>query len=452
MLSRKENPALFEMVKITLMVKHGVKNIGNVDVLPDSLLSKVKKLSTFDVPTRGRGLRTLKGIEKLKNLTTLCVAGINIDRKIGEKIYNDIKSRENDTSIGAENIANEVMSYYKKKAKETYNRNQLEDLSGLDQCYNLEQVALTNQRKIQKIDIKTKNIYNLFLIECDVKKVTGLDNIKKTKNTVIDFNYCEKLNELENIDIFLEKMYGEKDTIVNLPAHYFPYLLKSKPSLAQKYWFVNSNIIWNDFSTFSTLQMLTLKKKCDDIINTICDKNKSDIYNMSIIYRYICDNIKYASEKLNQQLTWQKEEKKDKEYQELRAQIRSAYYSFFNKEGVCAGIASLFNFFLAELGIYSEAILCGTDKFLVGREFINITHSISKVYINDKPYYCDPTWDLGKDKLNFFLLNENEVENKKHKILLNNFDNQSSPSLQSTLKGTGILDREGMEALDDRSL
>ncbi len=465
MLSREENPPLFALVKAILIGKYGVKDIENCDTLSDDLLSKVETLSTHNIITTGRGLKSLKGIEKLPNLTSLLIEGSYIvDVNLGKKIYEDIKSRENDTTSGAENIVNEVISQYKDSTRKKLEQNQLEDLDGLDKCYNLKELTLSSQRKIKKLDINTKNLSSLFLLDSNIYAVNGLNNIQIDNESIISIRFCDNLNKLDNIHSLLKKASKNKDVKIELTLSIFSYLINSYPSLLKESWFIDSNITWYDINTpLTTSQMIMLKQRCDDIINTVCDKNKSDIYNISKIYRYICDNIKYADKQAAQEKSMKQEGNKGKEYLVLRDRIRSAFYALFDKESVCVGISALFNFFLSEMGIYSERVFCGTDRLNIGRELTKINHSISKLYIDDRPYYCDPTWDLGKERLKFFLLNEKEMENTRHQISIANFDGQSSPSLQSTLDGAGLLDsveKKGIDArvyeefldLDERSL
>ena len=117
--------------------------------------------------------------------------------------------------------------------------------------------------------------------------------------------------------------------------------------------------------------------------------------------------------------------------------IRSSYVALINKKAVCTGISNLFNFLMADLGFTAEPCLCSTELANDAR-MTEANHRMTKIYLNDIPYYCDPTWDLGSKESKFFCLTKEEME-KTHKFDVSAHCAKSGPSYQKALKQLGLL-------------
>lgn len=129
--------------------------------------------------------------------------------------------------------------------------------------------------------------------------------------------------------------------------------------------------------------------------------------------------------------------------------LRSATDVFENKKGVCLGFARLLNFMLIDLGFDAREVFCNITARNMPREFLTSDHAISEVRINGKSYFMDPTFDLGKDKSKYFMLNKKEIEYTHH--LLGMWEDESTentPSIQKDLLNAGVLHDKTIEKQD----
>lgn len=105
----------------------------------------------------------------------------------------------------------------------------------------------------------------------------------------------------------------------------------------------------------------------------------TDYEKVKIIYDYICKNVTYDYETLN-----------DPSY----CLKYTAYAALFDGKAVCQGYASLFYRLLMESGVNSR-IISGTSQ---GKN-----HAWNIVQIGDRYYNADSTWDAGYLKYSYFL-------------------------------------------------
>lgn len=117
-----------------------------------------------------------------------------------------------------------------------------------------------------------------------------------------------------------------------------------------------------------------LKEKADAILSRLHLDHASDYEKVRAIYNYICSNVVYDYEHLN-----------DDTYR-LQG---TAYAAAVNGTAVCAGVADLFYYLATSAGL--EARITWND-----------IHAWNFVKVNGQYYYLDATWDLGN--------NENEYQ------------------------------------------
>ncbi len=111
-----------------------------------------------------------------------------------------------------------------------------------------------------------------------------------------------------------------------------------------------------------------LKKACAEVIQSLNIENSDDYQKIFAIYRYICDNIVYDYDHLE-----------DSEY----LLQYTAYAALCHKSAVCAGISDL---------LYCLGRLAGLETHIT----IYDDHAWNFIRLGDKYYYLDATWDLGK--------------------------------------------------------
>ncbi len=123
-----------------------------------------------------------------------------------------------------------------------------------------------------------------------------------------------------------------------------------------------------------------LTNEVNKVLNSFAFNDSTSDYNkIEKIYDYICSNITYDYENLN-----------DNEYK-LKY---TAYAALMNKTAVCQGYATL---------MYRMLEACGIDSRIITGVSHGENHAWNIAKLYGKYYYLDSTWDAGVDKYSYFL-------------------------------------------------
>ncbi len=443
MLTRKENPALFWLVYGTLSEEGKLGPKSDSIQIANEDLDKVETLGEIDVEITDRGLISLDGIEKLKNLKALTIKGNHIDpitNIIQEDIVDDIYGIK-DTIDGIENIINGIMENRGKKAEKAFMYNQLMDLSALKRCPSLESFTITHQRHFDTIDFsKNKNLKQIVIMDCKpLTTIKGLDSLelnKKTDNVYFNFTECNNIQEIKGFDKLKEKImsFPSSRAQVVLPLQYYCHLTnKYKDILSDEAFNRSKKFLWTETldEELSTQKANMLKSRVDNIMNSICSKKDTDLEVIAHAYKYVCDNYEYDMTGLRREMST------DNDIPTTYI-MRSAYHVLEKGKGVCTGLARLFNFMLASRGLDAREVFCRHSNLPLDNRLVTITHAISMVYLDGKPYYLDPTWDGDREHFKYFMLNKEEMEKNGHILDHNNDDVINSPSLQEFIANSDL--------------
>ena len=140
------------------------------------------------------------------------------------------------------------------------------------------------------------------------------------------------------------------------------------------------------YTTFE--QEEELGEKIDEVLSELDVSHKTSYGKVKAIYDYICANVVYDYENL--------------ENDEYGLKF-TAYAALIDKTAVCQGYASLF---------YRMALEAGVDTRLIAGTSLGENHGWNIAEIGGKYYNLDSTWDAGATEYDFFLLNESNF--KKH--------------------------------------
>ena len=145
----------------------------------------------------------------------------------------------------------------------------------------------------------------------------------------------------------------------------------------------------NIFYGVSYLSGLEQEEKVDEEVSNLLKSldlsNKTDYQKVKAIYDYICSNVTYDHDNLN-----------DESY----SLKYTAYAALINKTAVCQGYASLF---------YRLALDAGVDTRVISGE-AGGPHAWNIVKLNGKYYNLDSTWDAGRRTYAYFLKNTNDFD------------------------------------------
>ena len=139
----------------------------------------------------------------------------------------------------------------------------------------------------------------------------------------------------------------------------------------------------------SYLSSLEQEEKVDEEVSNLLKSldlsNKTDYQKVKAIYDYICSNVTYDHDNLN-----------DESY----SLKYTAYAALINKTAVCQGYASLF---------YRLALDAGVDTRVISGE-AGGPHAWNIVKLNGKYYNLDSTWDAGRSTYAYFLKNTDDFD------------------------------------------
>ena len=145
----------------------------------------------------------------------------------------------------------------------------------------------------------------------------------------------------------------------------------------------------NIFYDVSYLSSLEQEEKVDEEVSNLLKSldlsNKTDYQKVKAIYDYICSNVTYDHDNLN-----------DESY----SLKYTAYAALINKTAVCQGYSSLF---------YRLALDAGVDTRVISGE-AGGPHAWNIVKLNGKYYNLDSTWDAGRSTYAYFLKNTNDFD------------------------------------------
>ena len=145
------------------------------------------------------------------------------------------------------------------------------------------------------------------------------------------------------------------------------------------------NILY-DVSYLSSLeQEEKVDEEVSNLLKSLDLSNKTDYQKVKAIYDYICSNVTYDHDNLN-----------DESY----SLKYTAYAALINKTAVCQGYASLF---------YRLALDAGVDTRVISGE-AGGPHAWNIVKLNGKYYNLDSTWDAGRSTYAYFLKNTNDFD------------------------------------------
>ena len=142
----------------------------------------------------------------------------------------------------------------------------------------------------------------------------------------------------------------------------------------------NLEIIYNMRYLSDKEQEQKVSQEVKDVLKSLDLTHKTDYQKAKLIYDYICSNITYDYDNLN-----------DDTY----SLKYTAYAALINKTAVCQGYASLLYRMLLEAGVDARVISGNAGG----------PHAWNIVKLNGKYYNLDSTWDAGRSNYSYFLKN-----------------------------------------------
>lgn len=419
MLKREENVELFDSICSNYMIRE------DVSFFDDFFLEKIKTLKIDSI-------KTLNGIQKLKNLEILEIVGKEDSTNIFE--YKEIYRRNRDNVNF--NMQKVFMYYYGEYTKNQINE---EDLKHLYSLNNIKILNIGRQRNITNIDLKYfPKLEVLSLTECmHLKEILNIESVCNLKNLHMDLAGCYRLKNIDGIEKLIEvrKLNSQVKSKIYLPTIYFAKLNETirksiKNNTKYFYW---SELCPGYRSDINDYNMSIAYNLAKDIVDE-CTRNDVDkMDKVSSIYRWVCNNISYDYEglKMNENAPLYSAREK---YNKV---IRSSFTTLYYKKGVCVGVSGLFNYLCSLVDVAAFPAYCSTKQIDYRRKVLN-NHQISKIYLNHVAYYFDPTFDLDAIEFEFFGKNKTEISDT-HFLAVGEYEEKNGKSIQNIMRVNGYI-------------
>lgn len=268
------------------------------------------------------------------------------------------------------------------------------ELKKLDISYqnNINMLNLANNKKIKDLFIKS-NI--------SLGKIYGLENLNLDFFSF--FDNPSYINESEIINFVLNLYSSEIDVV------YFPNLVnivgnnKKLQEKAKNIYFAESiNLEYFSYLKYPYSVVNDVYNRAKKIIDTYILDGDSDIQKFSIVYQWLCDNIKYDYDKY----------KNGKDIG-IKNGSNGLINGFIHKKVVCEGYVKMAQFLLKLCNLPSHSImnLAGIN---------NTGHCILGIPLGNAYYYSDITFDAesyqNDQERKYFLLSKKDIQ-KDHKLL-----------------------------------
>lgn len=473
MFAKSENPQLFFFVAQAYQRLFPRENISPIlaTSLTDEQLSKITSVEINASAFAECNIKSLNGIEKLPNLEEFILRGQsdtqNVDgfRRVQQQARKGIYNKRE------YNSPQEFLQDNSRYFVDSYNASQITDLTPLQRCSGLKKIDLSEQHSLGEIDVSFwHNLLELNMKNCkQLYTIKGLESLRAVKNPAektddfdasqlsLNFTGCDFLRHVGGFDQYVNAAvdYADYEYPMQLPTTCFCNLHRQYPEsmhrLIMEQQAGEKAIYWTECCEnfkfmSSSAKMNMAKNRADNIIRTVCaGQEKSPMGQVAQVYRWICDNVTYDYKGLEAagKDTRPKpdlEEKSDPFFLNAYShnKIRTMHSALFSKTAVCVGVSNLFNFLVSDLGYLTSSIYCSSES--ADDPHLTIAnHQMSAVYVQEDPYYCDPTWDLGGRQSRYFCLTGEEVS-KDHNFTISEAGaNKTPPSLQAMLQNAGYL-------------
>lgn len=208
----------------------------------------------------------------------------------------------------------------------------------------------------------------------------GLILLTKT-NILTNSGFATTKYNDEDMQAIIDKVdEGQRFIVLNRMGHSdFNHLIDVLYDAPELFWL---DLEYHALS-IGDLSILFLKEKYDDIdakraeidrtvdakLEQIITDDMSEYDKVLAIHDWICKSVEYKTVKNDSD--------------------QDIYGAFILNQAVCAGYAKAFSYALDKVGIESEVI--SGDS--INRNGDSVAHAWNIVYIDDKPYYFDITWD-----------------------------------------------------------
>ena len=310
--------------------------------------------------------------------------------------------------------------------------NGLEELDGfqikniIDKYPNLENLIIKGQEQLQFLDVsKLKNLKHLEIVSNrGLHRVVGLDKIDGLEQLTF-YDNSTYLKEEELCEI-VSKL-SQNGTHCNLDVLYMPTMNQIGISNPENFnWCESVGLgIHGDELKYETKELEEAVKKAQEIVSQYIKPTDTTIQKYAILYQWMCENVKYDHEALDNGHIHTKQGKSVGQLGGTNGTVNGLVYG----SCVCEGYSKSMQMLLKLCGIPSFDV-CGIAEDpkkmmpswnIDGKKKMHEgDHSILKVNIDGQCYYSDVTWDANRfqhdRERQYFLLSKKDITSD-HKLV-----------------------------------
>ncbi len=280
--------------------------------------------------------------------------------------------------------------------------NKIKDFFEVEELSNLEELEIINDINIKKIDLeKLTNLKKLHLTNNpNLSVIKNLDKLKKLKEIII---YGTNVKNSFNVEEYIVNTNKTKPNILDINMYDSLIDKSSKNSKAltilYKLGFTNMKFAektgFADFALLSPDKVNQLYQKSYDFIKEKELHSLSDYEKIKEVYQFVIKSITFDNDGIIARDKQFLESNYNFDnipipYKNIFSMLHSSYNAGVLKKSNCEGYVNLMNFILRILDIDATSVHA-TDKG--NSKVASYNHAISGVYLNEKWYYCEPTWE-----------------------------------------------------------
>lgn len=389
------------------------------------------------------GALSLAGIENFPNLEVL-----SVEAQTQQQEAKFLAKRIDDGKIRSEN----ELKCELERIQNGRNNSQVYDINHIYGCKKLKQLNLHHQINITSLDLsQLPNLEYVNMFNCrKLAKIKGLNDLRvfQADNDIqtydscyFDFSGCDALEDVEDFDKYINaclKINSENNEChLFLPTTTYLYLARKNKSIVTDLYNAMCSgsdfVLWTETSplnngvTFDSEYMRFMKIDLDTILKGLVKEEEKSVVKVSNMYRWICDNIKKSA----------------MANKGLRDIVNSDNPTFatsietLNNEEIDAiGVNQLFNMFMANMGFSYGRVNGYKFEEIDGTPQV-VYRPISKVFVANRPYFCDIVSDLESEKSKHFCLTKREMLYRCPLVVSSS--DKSGDSIQQQLKAGGYL-------------
>ena len=312
MFFREENPALFDClvehikkfsentIETAQFDKIRVMDYDFDTAIPNEILDEINYL--FIDAKFGDNISSLNGIGKLKNLDTLIITTID-EVSIDWRLYSNEKLQN---------------KQFGETLIESFNRNQIKDISPLYECKKLDTLQFYGQRQIEEVDLGAwPDLKMLDMSGCtNLRVIKGLDKLKAFENLakssdLYEFNFidCARIERVEGFREVAKKCLHTptNQKILLLPVLSYFHMI-NKDSKTMREYLVdyqsrgkNDFVLWGENEVgaegclveYDAQSLIKMHKQIRAIVNSVCDDQMSALQQIKAVYDWVTKNVVY---------------------------------------------------------------------------------------------------------------------------------------------------------------